>query len=26
IHPDVNPERAGVFVEAVHELSAAYHR
>ncbi|MGL4978522.1 MAG: hypothetical protein ACRC5U_02905, partial [Plesiomonas sp.] len=26
IHPDVNPEHAGVFVEAVHELSAAYHR
>ncbi|MGL6147663.1 MAG: uroporphyrinogen decarboxylase family protein, partial [Plesiomonas sp.] len=26
IHPDVNPEHAGVFVEAVHELSAVYHR
>lgn len=25
IHQFVDPERAGVFVEAVHELSAAYH-
>ena len=25
IHPDVNPEHAGVLVGAVHELSAAYH-
>nr|WP_305792799.1 uroporphyrinogen decarboxylase [Sedimenticola hydrogenitrophicus] len=25
IHPDVNPEHAGVLVEAVHELSRAYH-
>ncbi|WP_428633523.1 uroporphyrinogen decarboxylase [Sedimenticola sp.] len=25
IHPDVNPEHAGVLVEAVHELSQAYH-
>ncbi len=25
IHPDVDPEHAGVMVEAVHELSAAYH-
>lgn len=25
IHPDVNPERAGVLVEAVHDLSRAYH-
>ncbi|PLX60649.1 uroporphyrinogen decarboxylase [Sedimenticola selenatireducens] len=25
IHPDVNPEHAGVLVESVHELSQAYH-
>ncbi|MGL5200050.1 MAG: uroporphyrinogen decarboxylase family protein, partial [Aeromonas veronii] len=25
IHQDVNPEHAGVFVNAVHELSAQYH-
>ncbi len=25
IHPDVDPEHAGAMVEAVHELSAAYH-
>jgi len=25
IHPDVNPEHAGALVEAVHELSQAYH-
>ena len=25
IHPDVAPEHAGIMVEAVHELSAAYH-
>ena len=25
IHPDVNPEHAGAMVEAVHELSQAYH-
>jgi len=25
IHPDVNPEHAGVLVDAVHELSEAYH-
>ncbi|MFM4911149.1 uroporphyrinogen decarboxylase [Aeromonas dhakensis] len=25
IHQDVNPENAGVFVNAVHELSAQYH-
>jgi uroporphyrinogen decarboxylase len=25
IHQHVDPERAGVFVDAVHELSAAYH-
>ncbi len=26
IHQHVDPERAGVFVEAVHELSARYHQ
>ncbi len=26
IHQHVDPERAGVFVEAVHELSAKYHQ
>ena len=26
IHPDVNPENAAALVEAVHSLSAAYHR
>ena len=26
IHQDVDPEHAGVFVEAVHRLSAPYHR
>jgi len=25
IHPDVNPERAGALIDAVHELSPAYH-
>ncbi|MCW8908822.1 MAG: uroporphyrinogen decarboxylase [Sedimenticola sp.] len=25
IHPDVNPEHAGAMVQAVHELSQAYH-
>ncbi|MCU7929724.1 MAG: uroporphyrinogen decarboxylase [Candidatus Thiodiazotropha sp. (ex Codakia rugifera)] len=25
IHPEINPEHAGVFVDAVHELSRAYH-
>ena len=25
ITPDVSPENAGVFIEAVHELSAQYH-
>lgn len=25
IHPEIDPEHAGVFVEAVHELSRAYH-
>lgn len=25
IHPDVNPEHAGVLIEAAHELSQAYH-
>lgn len=26
ITPEVNPEHAGVFINAVHELSAAYHQ
>ena len=26
IHPDVDPEHAGAMIEAVHELSAPYHR
>jgi uroporphyrinogen decarboxylase len=26
IHPEINPEHAGVFVEAVHELSRSYHK
>jgi uroporphyrinogen decarboxylase len=26
IHQHVDPERAGVFVEAVHEISAKYHQ
>lgn len=26
IHPEVNPEHAGAFIEAVTELSPAYHR
>ena len=26
IHPDIDPEHAGVMVEAVHELSSPYHR
>ncbi|WP_369742720.1 uroporphyrinogen decarboxylase [Pseudidiomarina sp. PP-1MA] len=26
IHPEVNPEHAGAFIDAVHELSPAYHR
>jgi len=25
IHPNIDPERAGAFIEAVHELSAPYH-
>ena len=25
IHPGINPEHAGAMIEAVHELSAAYH-
>ncbi len=25
IHPDVNPEHAGAMIDAVHELSPAYH-
>ena len=25
IHPEIDPERAGVFIEAVHELSRPYH-
>jgi uroporphyrinogen decarboxylase len=25
IHKDVDPQNAGVFVNAVHELSVAYH-
>ncbi|WP_369707773.1 hypothetical protein, partial [Klebsiella variicola] len=25
-HQDVDPEHAGVFVEAVHRLSAPYHQ
>jgi uroporphyrinogen decarboxylase len=25
IHPQINPEHAGAFIDAVHELSAAYH-
>ncbi|MET0123100.1 MAG: uroporphyrinogen decarboxylase [Candidatus Thiodiazotropha sp. 6PLUC9] len=25
IHPEINPEHAGVFIEAVHELSRPYH-
>jgi uroporphyrinogen decarboxylase len=26
IHPDVSPEHAGAMIDAVHELSPAYHR
>ncbi len=26
INPDVDPERAGVMIEAVHQLSPAYHQ
>ncbi|MCG7921706.1 MAG: uroporphyrinogen decarboxylase [Candidatus Thiodiazotropha lotti] len=26
IHPEIDPEHAGVFVEAVHELSRPYHQ
>ncbi|MEE1675708.1 uroporphyrinogen decarboxylase [Agarivorans aestuarii] len=26
IHPDVNPEHAGAFIDAVHEFSAQYHK
>lgn len=26
IHPEVNPDHAGAFIEAVHKLSPAYHR
>ena len=26
ITPDVDPENAGVFINAVHELSAKYHK
>ena len=26
IHPDVNPDHAGVFIEAVHRLSKPYHQ
>ncbi|MEJ2592219.1 MAG: uroporphyrinogen decarboxylase family protein, partial [Candidatus Thiodiazotropha sp.] len=26
IHPEIDPEHAGVFVDAVHELSRAYHQ
>ena len=26
IHPEIDPEHAGVFVEAVHELSRPYHK
>ncbi|CAI8152052.1 uroporphyrinogen decarboxylase [Pseudidiomarina mangrovi] len=26
IHPEVDPEHAGAFIEAVHKLSPAYHR
>ncbi len=26
IHPHVDPERVGVFIDAVHELSAPYHQ
>lgn len=26
IHPEVNPEHAGAFIEAVHKLSPAYHK
>jgi uroporphyrinogen decarboxylase len=26
ITPDVDPENAGVFINAVHELSAQYHK
>ncbi|MES9927009.1 MAG: uroporphyrinogen decarboxylase family protein, partial [Candidatus Thiodiazotropha sp. 6PDIVS] len=25
IHPEIDPEHAGVFIEAVHELSRPYH-
>lgn len=26
ITPDINPDHAGAFIEAVHELSETYHR
>lgn len=26
IHPDIEPEKAGVFINSVHELSASYHQ
>ncbi|MEW8237584.1 MAG: uroporphyrinogen decarboxylase family protein, partial [Candidatus Thiodiazotropha taylori] len=26
IHPEIDPEHAGVFIEAVHELSRPYHQ
>ncbi|WP_417666248.1 uroporphyrinogen decarboxylase [Pseudidiomarina sp.] len=26
IHPEVNPDHAGAFIEAVHKLSPAYHK
>ena len=26
IHPDIDPEKAGVFINSVHELSARYHK
>ncbi len=26
IHPDVNPEHAGYFIDAVHQLSVEYHK
>ena len=26
IHPDVNPEHAGAFIDAVHEFSVKYHK
>lgn len=26
IHPDIDPQKAGVFINSVHELSAQYHK